>query len=35
MAAASRELFVVSNYSAMLELRELVAEQGHAPRFWR
>ena len=35
MASAPGELFVVSNYSAMLELRELVAEQGHAPRFWR
>jgi UDP-N-acetylmuramyl tripeptide synthase len=28
-------LFVISNYSAMLDLRELVAEQGHAERFWR
>ncbi len=28
-------LFVVSNYSAMVDLRELVAEQGHAERFWR
>jgi UDP-N-acetylmuramyl tripeptide synthase len=35
MASAPGDLFVVSNYSAMLELRELVAEQGHAPRFWR
>ena len=32
---APDDLFVVSNYSAMLDLRELLAEQGHAERFWR
>ena len=32
---ATEELFVVTNYSAMVELRELLAEQGHAARFWR
>ena len=23
------------NYSAMLDLRETIAEQGHAARYWR
>jgi UDP-N-acetylmuramyl tripeptide synthase len=35
VAATTGELFVLTNYSAMLDLRELLAEQGHAGRFWR
>jgi UDP-N-acetylmuramyl tripeptide synthase len=35
VASTPDELFVVSNYSAMLELRELLAEEGHAERYWR
>jgi UDP-N-acetylmuramyl tripeptide synthase len=35
VATTPDNLFVVTNYSAMIELRELLAEQGHAGRFWR
>ena len=31
---SDRELLVVANYTAMLEVRELVAEQGFAARYW-
>jgi UDP-N-acetylmuramyl tripeptide synthase len=33
-ARAEGELVVLANYTAMLEVRELVAELGHAPRYW-
>jgi UDP-N-acetylmuramyl tripeptide synthase len=34
LARAEQELLVIANYTAMLDVRELVAEQGFAPRYW-
>lgn len=31
---AGGPVVAIANYSAMLDLRETVAEQGHAPRYW-
>lgn len=32
---APDHVVAIANYSAMLDLRETVAEQGHAARYWR
>jgi UDP-N-acetylmuramyl tripeptide synthase len=32
--SASRQLFVVPTYTALLELRDELAARGHVPRFW-
>jgi len=34
LARTAGHLVAVTNYSAMLDLRETVAEQGHAARYW-
>ena len=34
LARSTGPVVAVANYSAMLDLREIVAEQGHAQRYW-
>lgn len=34
LAGTAGDLVAITNYSAMLDLRETVAEQGHAARYW-
>jgi hypothetical protein len=34
VATARGTLFAMPTYTALLELRDLLADRGHAPRYW-